>query len=69
MRRVIGIALAATLALSSGLLAACTTYECSSCHTQTTEAYYDMGMNENRVMCADCARGYWSPLPIDGYRV
>lgn len=70
MHKGITVCLAALLAVSALMLAACgKTYECSSCRETTTEAYYDMGMNENRVLCPDCARKYWTPFPIDGYRV
>ena len=49
--------------------AGCGLYTCYKCDATTTKAYYTMDANSDRVMCEDCARKYWMPLPIENYRV
>lgn len=47
----------------------CGFYTCAKCNTTTTKAYYDWSCDKNYVMCEECARNYWMPLPIENYRV
>lgn len=44
-------------------------WTCAKCDTTMMKAYYGTGMNKDYVMCEDCARKYWMPLPIENYRV
>jgi len=44
-------------------------YTCAKCDATTMKAYYTMSANPDHVMCEDCARKYWMPLPIENYRV
>ena len=44
-------------------------YTCYKCDTTTNKAYYDIDAKEEWVMCEDCARKYWMPLPYENYRV
>lgn len=44
-------------------------YTCTDCDATTMKAYYTMSANPNHVMCEECARKYWMPLPIENYRV
>lgn len=44
-------------------------YTCAKCDATTMKAYYDMSSDPDRVMCEDCARTYWMPLPYENYRV
>lgn len=64
-RAIIMILIGTILVMFSG----CGTYTCMKCKESTTKAYYDMSMNKDWVMCEDCARKYWTPLPIENYRV
>jgi len=65
-KKVTAFVLIAVLAMS---FAGCGAYTCAKCDTTTTKAYYDMSANPDWVMCEDCARSYWMPLPIENYRV
>lgn len=56
-----------TIALTS--LTGCSSYECSKCHKITSQAYYDINMNKNCVLCSDCAYLYWGILFSEDYRV
>lgn len=44
-------------------------YICCDCGESTTKAYYSLNANIERVMCEDCAREYWMPMPYQNYRV
>lgn len=44
-------------------------YTCYECDTVTKKAYYDMTADEEWVLCEDCAREYWMPLPYENYKV
>lgn len=59
------IALAITLATLTG----CSSYECSKCHKTTMQAYYDINMSKDYVLCNDCAHSYWGILFSEDYRV
>lgn len=44
-------------------------YTCSECGETTTDAYYTYYATEDEVLCEDCARKYWMPLPYENYKV
>lgn len=44
-------------------------YICYDCGKTTSKAYYNMDAKIERVMCEDCAREYWMPMPYQNYRV
>jgi len=44
-------------------------YNCYECGESCSKAYYDMSADAEWVMCEDCARVYWMPLPYENFRV
>lgn len=67
MRKSIVLMLAVILAF---ILTACGgSYTCMDCGKTTSKAYYDMMASKEQVMCEECARQYWMPLPYENYRV
>ncbi|MBP3337157.1 MAG: hypothetical protein J6L59_01975 [Clostridia bacterium] len=44
-------------------------YTCHDCGESTSKAYYDMNAKIDKVMCEDCAREYWMPMPYQNYQV
>ncbi|MBQ4517710.1 MAG: hypothetical protein II997_03885 [Clostridia bacterium] len=44
-------------------------YTCYDCGKSTTKAYYNMDAKIEKVMCEECARKYWMPMPYQNYRV
>lgn len=47
----------------------CGMYTCAKCDATTSKAYYGTNFSDDWVMCAECARKYWMPFPIENYRV
>ncbi len=45
------------------------TYECCDCGKNTSKSYYTFEASKEQVMCEECAREYWMPLPYQNYRV
>ena len=43
-------------------------YQCSRCDKMTTKAYYDP-VDADEYFCEQCAREYFAPFPIEGFRV
>lgn len=68
MKRILALVISSICILFS--LASCgESYTCYKCDTTTREAYYDASCKMEWVMCKDCAREYWAPLPYTSYRV
>ena len=67
MKRIIMLLISTACLMFS--LAGCASYTCYKCDTTTSKAYYDFDVKEDRVLCEDCARKYWMPLPYENYRV
>lgn len=65
-KKVTAIILIVVLVMS---FAGCGMYTCKKCDTTTMKAYYDMSMSKEHVLCEECARKYWAPLPIQNYKV
>lgn len=55
--------------LMVGLIGCGKTYVCYECEESTTKAYYDLDAKVEKVLCEECARDYWMPLPYQNYRV
>ncbi len=67
MKKLAAIVLAVVLALA---LCACgKTYTCRECGKSTTKAYYAVTASVDDVLCEDCARIYWMPIPYENCRV
>lgn len=67
MKRIVILVLVIVMLLT---LCACEKkYTCYECGESTSKAYYDMSASKEYVMCEDCAREYWMPLPYENYGV
>ena len=55
--------------LVCGLCGCGKSYTCYDCDKTTTKAYYNMDAKIDKVMCEECAREYWMPMPYQNYRV
>lgn len=65
-RRMIAVLL---LAVTLLCLTACgKTYTCAECGKTTSKAYYDT-LTTGRYLCETCAWEYYSPFPIENFRV
>ncbi len=65
-RKLICIVLSVVVLLS---LSGCKKYTCYKCDKAMSKAYYEFSLDEDMLMCEECARKYWMPLDYRTYQV
>ena len=65
---VISIIAIVLIAINSGLIGGTRMWTCDTCgKTWRGVAYYSL--NDDEILCDECAKSYWSPLPYKDYQI